>query len=53
MRARAANDFIDGFVIGLRETPRGFFAPLLALWRLLIAAAEDVPGHRRGPRHPS
>ena len=29
------NAFIQGFITGARETPRGFFMPLIALWRLL------------------
>lgn len=41
------SDFVKGFLIGVRETPRGFFAPLIVLWRLLKAAAEGAParGH--------
>jgi len=27
--------FLDGFMQGVCETPRGYFAPMLLLWRLL------------------
>ncbi len=37
------NDFMQGFVKGAKETPRIFFAPLIAIWRLLISASESVP----------
>lgn len=30
------NDFIEGFVHGAKETPKMFFAPAIAIWRLLI-----------------
>ena len=29
-------DFIQGFMKGVRETPRGFFAPAVMLCRLFI-----------------
>ena len=29
-------DFIEGFVKGAKETPRAFFAPAIALWRLVV-----------------
>jgi len=32
--------FSEALVKGAKETPRGFFAPLIAIWRLLIAATE-------------
>lgn len=31
------NEFIKGFIKGAKETPRGFFAPAVAIWRLLVA----------------
>jgi hypothetical protein len=40
-------DFIEGFLQGCRETPRGFFAPLIVVWQLLKAAAETVPDHSK------
>lgn len=30
-------DFMTGFIKGAKETPRGFFAPAVALWLLLLA----------------
>ncbi len=30
------HDFIEGFVKGARQTPRAFFAPAIALWRLVV-----------------
>lgn len=35
------NDFLKGFIKGAKETPRGYFAPLIALWRLLVVATES------------
>jgi hypothetical protein len=29
------SDFMKGFIIGMKETPRGFFAPLLLVKDLL------------------
>ena len=42
------NDFVKGFIAGARETPRGYFAPLIALWGLMRLLAELVltRGHR-------
>lgn len=42
------NDFLRGFISGAKETPRGFFAPAVALWRLLITVTESlVHSHQR------
>jgi len=42
------HDFMQGFIKGMRETPRGFFAPAVMLWRLFIgsyeAAIRRTPG---------
>lgn len=35
-------DFIEGFVKGAKETPRGFFAPAVAVWRLLVSTTESL-----------
>ena len=35
-------DFIEGFVRGARETPRAFFAPAVAIWRLLLDTTERL-----------
>lgn len=31
------------FLLACRETPRGYFAPAIALWRLFVATAERRP----------
>lgn len=36
------NAFLIGFIKGTRETPCGFFAPAVALWRLLLATTESL-----------
>ena len=36
------NDFVQGFIKGARETPRGFFAPAIFLWRLFIGSYNSV-----------
>ncbi|NOG39811.1 MAG: hypothetical protein HND43_10540 [Armatimonadetes bacterium] len=36
------NDFIQGFIKGAKETPKGFFAPVIALWRLLVGVSESL-----------
>lgn len=41
--------FRTGFVEGARETPRGFFAPALAIFRWIFSATEKEL-HRRDQR---
>jgi hypothetical protein len=43
------NDFLAGFLKGARETPRAFFAPAVAIWRLFYAATESLvtPNRKR------
>lgn len=36
------NEFIAGFIEGAKETPRAYFAPLIALWRLLASTTESL-----------
>jgi len=36
------NDFVSGFIAGAKETPKGFFAPLVAVWTLLINVTESL-----------
>lgn len=36
------NEFILGFIKGAKETPKAFFAPVIALWRLLIGVSESL-----------
>jgi hypothetical protein len=40
------NDFIEGFIKGARETPRGFFAPAVAIWRLLVGVTNSLTNQR-------
>ncbi len=37
-------DFLAGFLKGARETPVGFFAPAIAVWRLLVSTTESLLG---------
>lgn len=36
------NDFMKGFMKGAKETPKGFFAPAVAVWRLLVGVTESL-----------
>lgn len=36
------HDFIPGFLKGARETPRVFFAPAIAIWRLLLTTTDSL-----------
>lgn len=36
------NDFFQGFIKGALETPKGFFAPAIAVWRLLLGVSESL-----------
>jgi hypothetical protein len=36
------NEFVAGFVKGARETPRAFFAPAVAIWRLLYTVTKSL-----------
>jgi len=42
------NDFVKGFIHGAKETPRGFFAPVILLWRLFIKSYDSVIQHKPG-----
>lgn len=35
-------DFVQGFIKGAQETPHGFFAPAVAIWRLLWDTTESL-----------
>ncbi len=37
-------DFLTGVLKGARETPVGFFAPAVAVWRLLVSTTESLLG---------
>ena len=36
------SDFMQGFIKGAKETPRGFFAPAIAFLRLLVDVTDSV-----------
>ena len=36
------SEFVRGFIQGVRETPKGFFAPAVAIWRVLLATTESL-----------
>jgi hypothetical protein len=36
------NEFLIGFLEGAKETPRAYFAPVVALWRLLVSTTESL-----------
>lgn len=36
------NEFLAGFIKGAKETPRGFVAPAVAIWRLLVGVTESL-----------
>ena len=41
------NDFVKGFIKGAQETPRGFFAPAVAVWRLLVGVTDSLLKQKR------
>jgi len=40
------NDFLVGFLKGARETPRAYFAPAIAVWRILVTVTESLLGSK-------
>lgn len=36
------NDFVKGFVKGAKETPKAYFFPAIALWRLFYGVFESL-----------
>lgn len=42
VRRRTMSEFLRGFIKGAKETPRGFFAPAVAIWRLLLSTTESL-----------
>ncbi len=45
------NDFLRGFIKGAKETPRGYFAPAIALWRLLVGVTDSLVKDSRQRAH--
>lgn len=42
------SDFVQGFIKGAKETPKGFFAPAIAIWRLLVGVTESLLRNKGG-----
>ncbi len=36
------SSFLRGFLTGAKETPKGFFAPAVAVWNLLLDSTERL-----------
>ena len=41
-KMRLLKPFVEGFIKGVKETPRAFFAPAVAIWRLLLDTTESL-----------
>lgn len=41
-------EFIRGFIKGASETPKGYLAPAVAVWRLLLDTTESLMPQRKG-----
>lgn len=44
-------DFVRGFIKGAKETPRGFFAPAIAIWRLFVGVTDSLLKQKNGVKH--
>ncbi len=42
------NDFLQGFIKGAKETPRAFFAPAIAIWRLMLSVTDSLMERANG-----
>ncbi len=42
MNSAYLHAFLTGFLTGAKATPKGFFAPAVAIWDLLIASTERL-----------
>jgi hypothetical protein len=40
------NDFLRGFIKGAKETPLAYFAPAVAVWRLLMSTTNSLVSQR-------
>lgn len=45
------NDFVQGFMKGAKETPLGFFAPAIAIWRLLVGVTNSLTKQKNDEQH--
>ena len=39
--------FVEGFVHGAATAARAYFAPAVALWRLLMTTTDELAGRKR------
>ena len=37
-------EFLQGFIKGAKETPLGYFAPAIAVWRILVTTTNSLTG---------
>lgn len=40
------SNFVQGFIKGAKETPKAFFAPLIAVWRLLRSVTDSLTSEK-------
>ena len=43
--------FLTGFVIGVKETPRAYFAPAVAIWDLLLSTTDSLDKPKNDTKH--
>jgi len=43
--------FLDGFIQGAKETPRGFFAPITGFFRWLNRVTDEALCQKQGAKH--
>lgn len=41
-------EFMKGFIKGAKETPKGYFAPAIAIWRLLKGVSDSLTLPKNG-----
>lgn len=46
-------EFIKGFIKGAKETPKGYFTPAIAIWRLLRGVSDSLtlPKDEKSGKH--
>lgn len=44
------SDLLRGFIKGAKETPRGYFAPAVALWQLLVDTTDSLLNQEEKPK---
>ncbi|MDD5056570.1 MAG: hypothetical protein PHQ60_02255 [Sideroxydans sp.] len=48
---RALKIFGAGIAIGVKETPRGFFAPAVVIWNSLVGTTDMLTKQKNGTKH--